>query len=123
MKRSYIKKKSKTKRDTRRPKDEERYWEWLKTQPCAVTGSLREYFQIDRSHISRHQYGAGMGTKSLDWFAFPLHHTLHMELEKDKSAWETRWGVQKKYLLEIWERYGLERIPESVKKLVASDID
>lgn len=122
LRRTAMKKQQKTKRDVRRPQDEARYWEWLKNQSCAVTGSLRGYFQIDRSHISRHQYGAGMGTKSQEWFAFPLEHSLHMQLEADKAAWERRWGIQEKYLLQTWERYGLEKIPESVKKLVDSQV-
>lgn len=118
MRRSYIKTNPKTKRDARRPKDEARYWEWLKTQPCAVTDSPGEYYRIDRSHISRHQYGAGMGTKSLDWFAFPLEHSLHMELEADKEAWEKRWGRQEVYLMKTWEMYGLDSIPENIRNML-----
>lgn len=115
LNRSYIKKKPKTKRELRRPELETHYWEWLKTQSCIVTDSPREYHRIDRSHISRYQYGAGMATKSADWFAIPLHHTLHRELEANKEAWEAKHGRQEIWLLKVWEKYGLDKIPQEFR--------
>lgn len=115
LKRSYIKRKSKTKRVKRMPSNEADYAAWLLTQPCIVTGSEREHHPIDRSHLARYEYGNCAGKKALDWFCIPLHHTLHTELERDKDAWELKWGFQEIWLLKVWQNYGIDRIPLEVQ--------
>lgn len=111
MKRSPIKRKPP--KDKRSP-EEKTYFEWLRGQPCAVTGR----FESERSHIRRLKYGAGTSRKPPDWFCIPMHPDLHRQLHKGDRTWELRFGRQETYLLKVWEAYGLERIPEDIRRMV-----
>ncbi len=116
LQRTAIKRKSKTKREKRRESSVQEYWEWLATQDCIITETPKEY-GVDRSHLARSEYGHGMGIKALDWFAIPLKHELHVELERDKEAWEKRYGWQETWLLRVWANYGIEKVPQSVQSM------
>lgn len=50
------------------------YLDWLRTQPCIITGLLgNEHQAVDPAHIGT----AGRGLKSPDNEALPLAHSLH----------------------------------------------
>lgn len=52
-----------------------KYLDWLKRQPCIVTGlSDSEYDAVDPAHIGT----LGKGIKSPDNEALPLSHSLHL---------------------------------------------
>lgn len=114
--------KKRRKKDRRTP-EEKAYFEWLRTQNCVVTGASPYACEVERSHISRHRYGAGTAKKSQDWFAMPLLKHLHRELHRGDKTWEAKYGVQETHLLPVWERYGVEKIPENIRKLLEDELE
>lgn len=113
LKRTAMKKRRKK---DRRPPAEKIYFVWLLDQPCAVTGLMYG----ERSHVRRLAYGAGTSKKPPDWFCIPLHPPLHKELHRGDKTWEAQYGPQEKYLLQTWQRYGLDKIPEEVQAKILS---
>lgn len=58
------------------PIRDKKHLEWLKTQPCIITGHLGDdYNAIDPMHIGT----LGKGIKSGDDEALPVLHSLHHE--------------------------------------------
>jgi hypothetical protein len=104
LKRSGFKRKAKK---DKRTYDEKDYFSWLLTQPCIITGRS----EIERSHIRRGAYGAGMGKKPSDYFCIPLYWDIHKELHRGDKTWESKYGFQEVYLLKVWQNYGIDRIP------------
>lgn len=52
------------------------YLDWLRTQPCILTGfHATEFEAVDPCHIGT----AGKGMKSPDNEALPIRHSLHVE--------------------------------------------
>jgi len=103
------------KRKTRRyvvPFEIIRYWDWIRTQPCAVCGARRG---IAAAHVGLR----GLGQKCSGWEVIPLcraHHdrgmpTSHHEL--GKRFWGFH-GLERYEVIRKFQRlYGLA-LPESI---------
>lgn len=112
LKRTTIKRKAKKDRRTDAEKD---YYAWLATQPCVVTGKPCE----QRHHARSLKLGCGMGLKVKDWFAMPLTENVHHQFHVlGVRTWELRYGKQETHIKRLWEVYGVDKIPEEVRRLV-----
>jgi len=96
----------------KRDKAEKAYWDWLLDQPCVVTGVRG----IERHHVRKSVYGAGMGLKPSDWFAIPISSEIHHRIHQLGSlTWERLNHPFEFYIEVMWNRYGLDRVPQEVK--------
>ncbi|BDH46418.1 hypothetical protein TUM12370_24620 [Salmonella enterica subsp. enterica serovar Choleraesuis] len=87
------------KRPRRRRWDSAKYLQWVKTQPCVVTGKPAD----DAHHLIGHGQG-GMGTKAHDLFTFPLSRGEHTALHNDPVEWERQNGTQLEWVLRTQDR-------------------
>lgn len=103
MKRSYMKRRPK--KDKREPA-EKLYMAWLR----------ETYPNAEIHHARGLRFGCGMGMKAPDWFGFPLTQEMHDEYHRvGVETWESRHGSQQMHILSVWEKYGLDRIPEGIR--------
>lgn len=83
----------------RRIKDKS-YLQWIKSLPSVISGGNAE-----PHHLIGHGH-SGMGTKTSDYWAFPLTRGEHSELHHiGWKAWEERYGSQWKYVALTLSRY------------------
>lgn len=110
LRKKYIKRKPKP--DNRTP-EEKAYYEWLKEQRCL---DAPWYPCEERHHIRSLKLGAGMGLKPSDFFALPISQKMHREIHnKGESAWTKKLKPFEECILFMWQKYGLDRIPEEIK--------
>lgn len=104
--------KRRRKADTRSPAEKD-YYTWLLDQPCVAHGTTCE----ERHHVRRHQFGACGAKKPPDWFAIPLGEKTHkLRHDKGRLAWEAVYGPETGFILPLWERYGLEKVPVEMQE-------
>jgi len=69
---------------------EERYLDWVRSQPCMITGGGVENeagdMRCEAAHVRDIKYGAGIATKP-EYFAIPLHPDIHSE-QHDKGVFQ-----------------------------------
>lgn len=77
----------------------DKYLQWVKSQPCCVCGATSD----DAHHLIGHGQG-GVGTKAHDLFTIPLCRVHHGELHKDPNGWESEHGSQVYFLFRFLDR-------------------
>ena len=87
------------KRPKRRRWINEKYTQWVKTQPCACCGKPAD----DPHHLIGHGQG-GMATKAHDLFVIPLCRICHDELHADVRGFEKKHGSQLKLVFRFLDR-------------------
>lgn len=74
-----------------------KYLDWVKTQPCIVSGLPAD----DPHHLVGHGF-SGSG-KAPDWTVIPLTRELHNELHHiGWRAWEVKYDSQLALLVKFW---------------------
>lgn len=83
----------------RKPWRSERYLQFVRSLPCAVT--IRP--GVDPHHQIGHGQGK-MGGTSSDIRAIPLTRAIHDELHRGVQTWEDKYGDQRDFILSTIER-------------------
>lgn len=79
-----------------KPYRNDRYTDWVKSQPSVISGQPAD----DPHHLIGHGQG-GMGTKSSDLYTIPLTRIEHNELHNiGWKEWESRYGSQWRFVAE-----------------------
>lgn len=86
-------------RPKRRRWSNEKYTQWIKTQPCLCCGKQAD----DPHHLIGYGQG-GMGTKAHDLFVLPLCRAHHDELHADVRAFESKYGTQPELIIRTLDR-------------------
>ena len=77
-----------------KPYRDKSYTDWVKGQPSVISGRPAD----DPHHLIGHGY-SGTGTKTSDFWAFPLTREEHAELHNiGYQAWEAKYGSQWKFV-------------------------
>lgn len=86
-------------RPKRRRWSNEKYTQWVKSQPCLCCGKQAD----DPHHLIGYGQG-GMGTKAHDLFVLPLCRAHHNELHADVRAFESEYGTQPELIIRTLDR-------------------
>lgn len=79
-----------------KPARNKKYREWIRGQPCCLTGSrATEYMGIDPHHEPE-SGNSGMGTKCCDSRCLPIRHDLHERMEARDSSRKIVWARHNK---------------------------
>lgn len=85
-----------------RIKDED-YLKFVRSLSCVITGYQGDC--IHPHHLIGHNQG-GMGTKSSDYYAFPLRSDIHQELHNQGwRAFEEKYGSQWQFAAETQAKW------------------
>ena len=84
------------------------YTDWVRTQPCCITGAIGDF--VDPHHIKgyAHVTGAGGKLKGSDLACIPLRHDLHNELHS--IGWQS-----------FEKKYNINQLEEAWKTLLQAD--
>lgn len=90
-----------------------KYTDWVRTLPCAVTGTISMQ-NVDPHHIKGYNWltGGGKGFKGKDLLCMPLRNDLHRELHD--IGWES-WE-------EKYNRSQLEEVFRTIVRAVEEDV-
>lgn len=75
------------------------YLVWIRSLPSVISGGNAE-----PHHLIGHGH-SGMGTKTSDYWTFPLTRDEHQELHSGWKVWEEKHGSQWKYVVLTLSKY------------------
>ena len=89
-----------------------KYTDWIRTQPCVVTGHIGR--DVQAHHIKGYSYisGSSCSSKGSDYLCIPLRHDKHVELHD--IGWESWEDKYNRSQLEEAVRYLMIAINENV---------
>ncbi len=91
-----------------------RYLDWLRTQPCIVTGMYgNEFNAVDPAHIRANGSG-GMGVKPADDLALPLLHSEHVRQHQigEITYWLDTFSVNPGLMMEAVQALARQKYQE-----------
>lgn len=75
-----------------KPARSKKYMEWIKTQPCCLTGfRATEYLGVDPHHEEQ-EGNSGTSTKACDSRCVPIRHDLHQRMENPGHSRASVWS-------------------------------
>lgn len=83
-----------------KPPRDSKYLAWVKTLPSVISQRPAD----DPHHLIGHGY-SGMGTKTSDYWTFPLTRDEHQDLHSGWKVWEEKHGSQWKYVVLTLSQY------------------